>query len=127
VVEDIDFGGHFCYPACHAFDRYVALYREVVQRNGGDAEIGPRLLGMLMDAGLADVRLRVVLPTFHDGPGKRLAPVSLEHIRAWVVHAGLASATELDGLVRELNAFADNPRTILSLPRIFQLWGRQRS
>src|SRR5438105_4775911 len=29
VVEDVDFTGHFCYPACAAFERYVTLYREV--------------------------------------------------------------------------------------------------
>lgn len=29
VVEDIQFTGHFCCPACPAFDRYVALYQEV--------------------------------------------------------------------------------------------------
>src|SRR5262245_704489 len=61
AVEDIDFAGHFSFPKCPAFDCYVELYREVVRRKGGDAQIGPRLLGLLLDAGLEDVRLRVVL------------------------------------------------------------------
>src|SRR5262245_34117914 len=43
VVEDTDFAGHFCHPACPAFDRYVALYRTVVRGRGGDACLGPRL------------------------------------------------------------------------------------
>src|SRR5262249_38148159 len=29
VVEDTDFAGHFCHPACPAFGRYVVLYTEV--------------------------------------------------------------------------------------------------
>lgn len=53
VVEDIQFTGHFSHPACPAFDRYVALYQEVVRRKGGNPNIGPRLLGMFLDAGLA--------------------------------------------------------------------------
>jgi ubiquinone/menaquinone biosynthesis C-methylase UbiE len=31
VVEDIQFTGHFSYPACPAFDRYVSLYQNVVR------------------------------------------------------------------------------------------------
>src|SRR5262249_23218386 len=103
AVEDIDFAGHFSFPRCPAFDRYVELYQEVVRRKGGDAQIGPRLLGLLLDAGLEDVRLRVVLPAFRQGRGKRLAPVTLEHIKDSVVAAGLASANEVDGLVRDLH------------------------
>ena len=29
VVEDIDFTGSFCYPACPAYERYVELYQNV--------------------------------------------------------------------------------------------------
>ena len=38
---------------------------------------------------------------------------------------GLATAAELDATVAELQAFTDEPQTILSLPRIFQVWGRR--
>jgi 2-polyprenyl-3-methyl-5-hydroxy-6-metoxy-1,4-benzoquinol methylase len=41
VVEDIQFTGHFSYPACPAFDRYVTLYQEVLRHKGGDPNIGP--------------------------------------------------------------------------------------
>jgi SAM-dependent methyltransferase len=125
VVEDIDFTGYFCWPACPAFDRYVSLYQRAVQRKGGDANLGPRLLGLLLDAGLEQVDLKVVQPTFRHGPGKRLAPVTMEHIREAVVEAGLAIPAEVDQLVAELDRFARDSRTILGLPRIFQVWGRK--
>jgi SAM-dependent methyltransferase len=125
VVEDVDFAGHFCYPACAAFDRYVNLYQRAVKLKGGDANLGPRLLGLLLDAGLQQVRVSVVQPAFRKGPGKRLAQVTLEHIREKVVAGGLATASEIDTLVAELDRFAHNPRTIVSLPRIFQVWGRK--
>ncbi len=126
VVEDIDFTGHFCWPACPAFTLYVSLYTEVVRQRGGDANIGPRLLALMLDAGLQDVQLRVVVPTFREGLGKRMADVTLEHIREAVVATGLATHAEVDRLVGELRSFATDPRTILSLPRIFQLWGRRK-
>ena len=39
--------------------------------------------------------------------------------------AGLARPGEVAELIAELNAFTDDPRTVLSLPRIFQVWGRR--
>jgi predicted DsbA family dithiol-disulfide isomerase/2-polyprenyl-3-methyl-5-hydroxy-6-metoxy-1,4-benzoquinol methylase len=71
VVEDIQFTGHFAYPACAAFDRYVGLYQEAVRRNGGDPNIGPRLAGMFLDAGLEEVDLEVVQPRTGEGRGNK--------------------------------------------------------
>jgi ubiquinone/menaquinone biosynthesis C-methylase UbiE len=124
IVEDIEFAAHFSYPACPAFDRYVNLYQQAVQRKGGDPNIGPRLVTLLDDAGLEHVGVQVVQPTFRKGIGKRLAQVTMEHIREAVVQAGLVSQSDVDSIIAELSRFARNTRTILSLPRIFQVWGR---
>jgi ubiquinone/menaquinone biosynthesis C-methylase UbiE len=126
AVEDIEFAAHFCFPPCPAFERYVALYQQVVQSRGGDPNIGPRLPGLFMDAGLKQVGLKVVQPTFRKGAGKRLAQVTMEHIRESVVAARLATQTEIDGIIAGLDEFAGSPRTIISLPRIFQVWGRRK-
>ncbi len=122
VVEDIEFAAHFSAPACPAFTRYVTLYQEVVRRRGADPDIGPRLFGLFCDAGLDPVRLKVVQPAYSRGPGKRLAALTLEHIREAVKAAGLATNGEIDDLLAELDAFAADGRAVLSLPRIFQLW-----
>ncbi|MBY0524420.1 MAG: methyltransferase domain-containing protein [Gemmataceae bacterium] len=126
VIEDIDFAGHFCHPACPAFDRYVVLYQAVVRRNGGDPCIGPRLLELCLDAGLRDARMDLVQPTFSQGEGKRVAAVTMQQIGNAVVSAGLATMAEIDKVVTDLEAFAAADRSILSLPRIFQVWGRPR-
>jgi SAM-dependent methyltransferase len=125
VVEDIECAAHFSAPPCPAFARYVQLYQEVVRRKGADPEIGPRLFGLFHDAGLDPVCVSVVQPAYSRGSGKRLAAVTLEHIREAVTAAGLATDAEIDRLLAELKAFAADPRTLLSPPRFFQLWGRR--
>ena len=125
AVEDIFFPGHVCYPPNAAFDRYVELYQAVVRAKGADPAIGPRLLGMALDAGLADVRVELVVPVFRDGEGKRVAQVTMEHIRQAVVGTGLASDAEVDAIVAELEAFADDERTLMSIAPTFQVWGRK--
>jgi ubiquinone/menaquinone biosynthesis C-methylase UbiE len=125
AVEDIFFPGHVCYPPNAAFDRYLELYGAVVRAKGADPAIGPRLMGMALDAGLVDVQVELVVPVFRDGEGKRVAQVTMEHIREAVLGAGLATTIEVDAVVADLEAFADDERTLMSIAPTFQVWGRK--
>ena len=123
IVEDIDFSGHFCHPHSSAFSRYVELYTQVVQRRGGDPHIGPRVPELLLDTGFERVQMHVVQPAGLDGEVKLIVPLTMENIMDAVLAEGLASRAEGDRVIEDLYAFARNPRTVLSLPRIVQAWG----
>src|ERR687889_634944 len=124
VLEDVFFPGHICYPSNAAFDRFVELYQAVARmKEGGDAAIGVRLLGMALEAGLVEVRVGLVVPTFRDGEGKQVTQVTMEHIREAVVGARLASDSEVDKVVSELGRLADDDRTLISIAPTFQVWG----
>jgi SAM-dependent methyltransferase len=125
VAEDIDFPGHVCYPPCTAFTRYLELYQAAVLRKGGDPCIGPRLPLLFLDAGLTDVQVDITQPTFLAGEGKTMGSVTLEHIREPLVAAGLATDAEVKALLAELAEHERNPRTVISIPRVFQVWGRK--
>jgi hypothetical protein len=93
----------------------VQLYQAAAKsKEGGDAAIGPRLLGMALDARLVEVRVGLVVPTFRDGEGKRVAQVTMEHIREAVVGAELATSDEVNAIVGELSRFATDDRTLMS-------------
>ncbi|MCB0214681.1 MAG: methyltransferase domain-containing protein [Anaerolineae bacterium] len=123
VVEDIDFTGHFCYPPSAAFKRYVELYSDVVRRMGADPNIGLRLPGLLMAANFENVQINVVQPTARQGEAKIMAPLTMEYIRQAVLANHLATEQEITDIVDALYAFADDPNTVLSLPRVMQVWG----
>lgn len=124
VLEDVFFPGHVCYPSSTAFDRFVELYQAVArEKEGGDAAIGVRLLGMALEAGLEEVHVGLVVPTFREGEGKRATQITMEHIREAVVSAGLASDLEVDDLVGELGRLVDDDRTLMSIAPTFQVWG----
>ena len=65
------------------------------------------------------------MPTFRDGEGKRVARVTMEHIRGAVVGAGLASGREVDNIVAQLGRLADDTRALMSIAPTFQVWGRK--
>lgn len=125
MVEDIDFRGHFCEPPSTAFDRYVDLYTAAARARGCDPNIGPRVPGLLLDAGLADVQMYVVQPADLVGDVKQMAALTMEAIADSVLAAKLAERSEIDTVVDELYAYASDPHTVLSVPRVVQAWGRR--
>jgi len=124
LVEDIDFRGHFSEPDCPALGRAVALYTATVRKRGADPNIGPRLPGLLRDAGLANVGMNLVHPARMEPGGiKELIALTALRIGETAVSDGLATEAEMQETVSELYAFAENPETVLGGPRIFQAWG----
>ena len=123
IVEDIDFAGSFCYPRSAAYERYVDLYRQVVRLRNGDADIGPKLYGLLVQAGLQSVHLDLVHPFHVDQEDKELSLSTLVNISDAVLSEGLAEPAELERTIVELERFTHDPTTVLGLPRVFQAWG----
>ena len=103
----------------------MRLYRAVARQQGADADIGPKLYGMLLDAGWSNVKLNVVQPAFVSGEGKQIALLTLINIADSLLDGKLASEPELQSAIDDLRRFTDDPRTLVSLPRVFQLWARR--
>src|SRR5262245_17513628 len=122
VVEDMDHSGIFCYPACPALKRHVGLYNQLVRLKGADPEIGPKLPALFRQVGLQDLHLSHAQPAFIEGEAKRIHQITLENIAPAVIAAGLATEAEINALVSELDDFVHNSQTIMSFPRIFQVW-----
>jgi SAM-dependent methyltransferase len=125
VVEDIDFGGSFCYPYCAAYQRYMELYEQVVRHRGGDPNIGQKLPGMLLEAGAADIQINVVQPAHLQGEGKLTASVTMARIAESVLAEGLAGEDEVEQVLEGLNEAAADSHTLMSMARIFQVLGRR--
>jgi len=125
VIEDTDFAGSFCYPPCAAYERYKQLYQELVERRGGDSNIGAKLPAMLRNAGVREVELNVVQPAHMHGQGKLMAPLTMSRISDALTAEGLATESEAQRILTELNEIAADSETLISLPRIFQVWGKR--
>jgi hypothetical protein len=112
-------------PPCAGFDAFLRLYRTAAARQGADADIGPKLYGMFLDAGWRNVEINVIQPTFASGEGKQIPVLTLINITDALLAEKLVTEAELKSTVDELTRFTDDPRTLISLPRVFQVWGRR--
>ncbi len=123
AVESIDMSGSYCHPHDPAHARYAELYTEAVRRGGGDADLGRRLPAMALAAGLGAVGWTVFQPVLASGPHKHLQAVTMERIRPAVLRHGLATGQEIDAIIADMHAFAQDPATLVALPRMVQVWG----
>jgi hypothetical protein len=122
VVEDADFDGWVCHPPNAGFDFYVPMYSEVLRRRGGDPTAGRQLYGYCVTCGIPTPELRLVQPVRHAGDEKAMAWSTLDATQEAIVAEGLASADEVAAALADLRRFTDDPTTLISGPRIFQLW-----
>jgi SAM-dependent methyltransferase len=125
AIEDIDFSGHFSYPDCPALWDYVRLYTATSARTGGDANIGPRLPILLLEAGMEDVSVRVSQPAGVTDEAKLINPITMESVAERTVAEGLATSEEVGRIVRELYAAVADPQMVMSIARIVQAWARK--
>jgi len=125
VVEDIDHSGVFSHPHSPALEQFVGLYNRVVRARGADPEIGPKLPSLFREVGLAELHLSHVQPVYLDGEAKHIHRITLDNIAPALTAAGLATDAELEALTRALDAFLTRPDTLVSTPRIFQVWARR--
>ncbi len=124
ALEDIDFSGSFTCPESPAFRKFYDLYCAVIHRRGGDPNMGQRLPVLMKECGLEAIRISVVQPIGLTGEVKQLNGLTMENIADAVVADQLATRTEIDEIVSELNDFAANERTVMGVPRVVQVWGR---
>ena len=80
---------------------------------------------MLRQAGIQRVELNVIQPAHIHDEGKLMAPLTMSRISDALIAEGLATESEAQQILTELNHVAADCETVISLPRIFQVWGKR--
>jgi hypothetical protein len=74
------------------------------------------------DAGISGPAVRLLQVVNTGGDAKVMLLLTLEAIADSIVSAGLATADEVTAAIEDLRAFTADPDTLVSDPRIFQVW-----
>ncbi|MCI4364544.1 MAG: methyltransferase domain-containing protein [Thermoplasmata archaeon] len=128
VVEDADFDGWCWDPPNDGFEFFLRTYRQVLLRSGGDHALGRKLFRYALEAGIPDPQLTVVQPQYTTvGGGKTLPWTTLEAVSEAILSEGLATPAELASALASLAQFLNDPHTLTSGPRIFQLWSKREA
>ena len=125
AVEDADMEGLFCDPDNAGFSFYRRMYAEVLARNGGDPTCARRLARYFRETGIPAPEVRLLQGVSADGDAKAMPLLTLEAIADSIISSGLATAGEVSTAIEDLGAFTTDPETLISDPRIFQVWAHR--
>lgn len=123
IVEDIQFSGHFCYPESKAFEDYLNYFTTTANNHDHNPDIGPLLYKLFHQSGVKEINFDTIQPSFNKGIGKWMAYITMDKIKDTVIKQGLANEQIIEKTLKELELFTQDEHTIISLPRIFRVWG----
>jgi SAM-dependent methyltransferase len=125
LVEDVEVAAVWSSPVEPALVRHVELYVAAARAIGARPDVVPDLAGALRAAGAEAVEVDVVQPVLRDPADLRIHARTMEAIADPVLARGLATADEIDAVVARLEAWADEPGVVATLPRFVQVAGRR--
>jgi 2-polyprenyl-3-methyl-5-hydroxy-6-metoxy-1,4-benzoquinol methylase len=123
IIEDVQFSGHFCYPKCEAFTSYLQYYTIAARNNHQNPEIGLELFSLMGSVGVNQISFDTIQPSFNKGTGKWMAYITLDKIKDQIIAQSLATPQQINTVLQGLEEFTKDEHTIISLPRIFRVWG----
>jgi len=114
AARDSDYGAFTWAPSDRMLDRWLELYLAVTERNGHDARIGPRLLGLAHEAGFTDVTVSSSTWTHADAQSRAwwgglwADRVRYSRFAEQAVSYGLSDAEELSAIADAFSRWASS-------------------
>lgn len=115
AARDSNYAAFAWAPADPMLDRWRELYLAVTDRNGHDACIGPRLMGLALEAGFGSVEVSSSTWTYADPPSRAwwgglwADRIVASDFAAQAQGYGLADAGELQAMADAWRRWADSP------------------
>jgi ubiquinone/menaquinone biosynthesis C-methylase UbiE len=124
AARDSDYAAFSWAPADPALDRWRDLYFAVTARNGHDARIGPRLLGLAHEAGFTDVSVSSSTWTFADPEARAwwgglwADRMRFSRIAEQAVEYGLSDRDELERIGAAFLRWVESPDAVFVTPHV---------
>ena len=97
----------------------------MLRRHGGDPQIGRKLYRYFLEAGIPHPTMKLTQDVNTEGLAKTLPLTTVEATADAIRDEKLATDEEIDAALASLAAFTDDPTTVVSGPRVFQVWSRR--
>jgi ubiquinone/menaquinone biosynthesis C-methylase UbiE len=124
AVRDSDYGAFTWAPGDPVLDRWLELYFAVTARNGHDARIGPRLLGLAHEAGFGDVTVSSSTWTYADPESRAwwgglwADRIRYSRFAEQAVESGLSDPEELEAMAAAFGRWAASPDAVFVIPHL---------
>lgn len=124
AARDSDYSAFTWAPADPLLDRWMELYLAVTDRNGHDARIGPKLMGLALSAGFASVEVSSSTWTYADPESRAwwgglwADRVRFSRLGEQAVAYGLSTTSELESIAAGWLRWASAPDAVFVVPHV---------
>ena len=124
AARDSDYSAFTWAPADPLLDRWLELYLAVTYRNGHDACIGPRLMGLALAAGFGSVEVSSSTWTYAEPESRAwwgglwADRVRYSRFGEQAVAYGFASTDELESIAAAWSRWASAPDAVFVVPHV---------
>ena len=124
AARDSDYGAFSWAPGDPLLDRWLELYLAVTTRNGHDARIGPRLLGLAHQAGFGDVTVSSSTWTYADPESRAwwgglwADRIRYSRFAEQAVEYGLSDTGELEAMAGAFGRWAASRDAVFVIPHM---------
>ena len=125
VCADIDLARLTSIPATPAYTKMRDLYLERRQMDGLVNDIGPKLAGPMLNAGLTDPEMAIFQPVYFRGEKKRLWELTFTESSARTLEKGIISELDLQELLAQLADIARNDQIAVAQAPMCVCWARK--
>jgi SAM-dependent methyltransferase len=125
VCEDGVFSTFFSEPRCLAVERLVQFWHALWAKGGLDGDLGQKLPRLFLAAGLRAPEVSLNHVVYMRGEEKLLAELTFAESGPALIASGVATEAEVQAVIRELRALAEDETALLAFPCMVQVWGRK--
>ena len=124
AARDSDYSAFTWAPSDPMLDRWLELYCEVTTRNGHDARIGPRLLGLAHEAGFSDVEVSSSTWTYADPEARSwwgglwADRVRFSRFAEQAVEYQMSDQAELSSIAEAFGRWASSDDAVFVIPHV---------
>jgi SAM-dependent methyltransferase len=114
VSQELRLSNTFCYPDSPAYTQSVLFSLDAGRRMGVNYDYGVELPAAVMHAGFQSPEVRVDLPAFLRGPGKRMWEQTYAEAIPVIAGTGVSHEDELLDLLEEMRTVAADERVLIA-------------
>lgn len=112
-------------PATPEYENAARKTVELARRRGVDMDVGIRLPELLRGLSLKDVQVSIWQAAFFRGEEKHFYEQSIAEAMPGILASGVTTREEIEGRVAAMRKVNDDESILVTMPRVWQVWGRK--
>ncbi len=125
ACEEPDISTCFTAPESPAFKKHIGLLCEFIRKSGCDPDLGSKTYQIFQEIGCSNISIDFFQPAITESRLKKASSLSAISCGPQYILAGLATESEVNNMINEIEIDVVQSNTLLGQCRMTQIFGRK--